>query len=100
MFAVTDFSCTCLFSLLNKAGEFSNGTACVSCFTGHYCPSMTVHPLPCVNGTYSDKRGSVACDMCPAGYSCLNVSDPPRKCNSGEYSIAGDAVCKVYSIWN
>jgi hypothetical protein len=60
---------------------------------------MTIQPLPCVNGTYSDKRGAVACDICPAGYSCFNVSDPPKECNNGEYSIAGDAACKVlYSI--
>ncbi len=56
---------------------------------------MTVHPLPCVDGTYSEKRGAVACDLCPAGHSCLNVSDPPNECNDGEYSIAGDAACKV-----
>lgn len=85
----------CMYFLYLQAGEFSNGSACVSCFTGHYCPSMTVQPLPCVSGTYSDKRGAVACDVCPAGYSCFNVSDTPKECNSGEYSIAGDATCKV-----
>ena len=56
---------------------------------------MAVNPLPCVSGTYSDKRGSVACDVCPAGYACLNVSDTPKECKNGEYSIAGDAACKV-----
>ena len=56
---------------------------------------MTVQPLPCVSGTYSDRGGAVACDVCPAGHSCFNVSDTPKECNSGEYSIAGDATCKV-----
>ena len=83
----------CCFQI--QAGEFSNVTACVSCYKGHYCPSMTIQPLPCVTGTYSDRTGSVACDICPPGYSCRNVSDPPKECNNGEYSIAGDATCKV-----
>ena len=40
-------------------GGRTNATACVACTPGNYCPEGTGAPLPCEEGTYSDRTDLV-----------------------------------------
>lgn len=37
------------------------------CPVGHYCPSGSIYPTVCENGTYAASEGMSACDLCPEG---------------------------------
>uniref|UniRef100_A0A7M5XIK9 Tyrosine-protein kinase ephrin type A/B receptor-like domain-containing protein n=1 Tax=Clytia hemisphaerica TaxID=252671 RepID=A0A7M5XIK9_9CNID len=76
-----------------QAGEYSNGTACVECPKGFYCPSSTTTPIVCKAGTYANALSSTSCQLCPSGYSCLNAADAPVACTAGSYSVAGQIKC-------
>ena len=83
-----------LFCFL-QVGTYSNGSQCIPCDLGHYCPSPANAPQPCPEGSYSDETGAVTCKACDAGHSCLNPSSTPVPCAAGEYSISGQTSCTV-----
>ena len=80
---------------LFQTGEYSNGTSCVPCPKGTYCPALTANPVPCRSGTYATATGSTFCQLCPAGFACQNASNAPVPCSAGFYSPAGQIVCQV-----
>ena len=80
---------------IKQAGEYSNGTACLECPKGHYCPSSSSTPIACQSGTYADTTSSTACQLCLAGYSCVDASQSPVSCSVGTYSVAGQIKCAV-----
>lgn len=78
-----------------QAGQYSNGTACLECPKGHYCPSSSSSPIPCQSGTYADTISSTSCLLCPAGSACVDASSSPVSCSVGTYSVAGQIKCSV-----
>lgn len=88
---MTDLTVNCVL----QTGTYSNGTHCVLCEVGHYCPSSSNKPQPCAAGTYADIPGRITCTKCQAGSSCLNPALAPVPCGNGEYSIAGQSTCSV-----
>ncbi|EDO39339.1 predicted protein, partial [Nematostella vectensis] len=76
-----------------QSGTFVNGTHCIPCHVGHYCPSQSNKPQVCPSGTFANETGSVVCKACPAGYACLDPSTTPAPCGIGEYSINGQSTC-------
>ena len=85
----------CKSHLVLQVGTYSNGSQCIPCDLGHYCPSPANAPQPCPAGSYSNETGAVTCKACDAGYSCLIPSNTPVPCDAGEYSISGQATCTV-----
>lgn len=81
--------------LFSQVGTYSNGSHCIPCDLGHYCPSPANAPQPCPAGTYSNETGAVTCKACDAGHSCLNPSNTPVACPAGQYSISGQSSCAV-----
>lgn len=90
------FSCQSL-----QSGEYSNGTACVPCPVGFYCPSPLAAPQACTQGTYQTSTGQTSCLSCPSGQSCINRSATPVDCSAGYFSQTGDGNCQVgYSCFH
>ena len=81
--------------LFHQVGTYSNGSHCIPCDIGHYCPSPLNAPQPCPPGSYANETGSVSCKACDAGHSCLDPSNTPVPCAAGEYSISGQTSCTV-----
>lgn len=85
----------CNPELFSQVGTYSNGSHCILCDRGHYCPSPANSPQPCPVGTYSNESGAVTCKACDAGHSCLNPSNTPVACPAGQFSISGQSTCAV-----
>ena len=83
-----------IYTLLLKAGEYSNGTACLDCPVGYYCESALAGPQVCPDGRYADEEGLALCKPCPSGKSCTN-KDSADNCTAGYYSLEGDILCNV-----
>ena len=77
---------------------YSNGTQCLTCPAGHYCPhgsaeDRSTSPIPCEPGTYNGDEGAgheYNCRLCDQGRSCplpgsVNSSHP---CAEGEYQLS------------
>nr|XP_047130962.1 uncharacterized protein LOC100202447 isoform X1 [Hydra vulgaris] len=79
----------------DKPGYFSNGTACILCYEGHFCPSSVIKPISCPLGTYANSKGSVLCELCPSGYYCFNATEDPKPCDEGSFSTAGSIFCQA-----
>ena len=61
------------------------------CPKGHYCPTRSARPLPCVPGYFSNTTGLSSCTICPSGYFCSGTTVNPLlfPCPSGHYCPAG-----------
>ncbi|MBP3615950.1 MAG: hypothetical protein J6J27_03485 [Alphaproteobacteria bacterium] len=82
--AVTAASCV--------AGQYFNGTSCVSCAAGKYSSAGASSCSACSAGTYS-VAGSSTCSACSAGtYSAAGASSCSA-CSAGTYSVAGSSSC-------
>eukprot|EP01022_Parablepharisma_sp_SALTPOND_P023128 TRINITY_DN47_c0_g6_i1.p1 TRINITY_DN47_c0_g6~~TRINITY_DN47_c0_g6_i1.p1 ORF type:complete len:4331 (-),score=484.04 TRINITY_DN47_c0_g6_i1:2741-15733(-) len=69
----------------------------VKCPVGHYCPDSTKAPVPCPNGTYTDKPGLAEikeCFTCPEGFFCLVGTVTPTICEEGQTCPAGSSQAK------
>ncbi|CAH1789577.1 unnamed protein product, partial [Owenia fusiformis] len=68
------------------------------CPVGHYCPTGSVNPEPCPNGTYANVEGLGLCIICPKGYYCpsgaVNYTD--YDCPSGHYCPDGTEAWNQY----
>ncbi|XP_077105722.1 uncharacterized protein LOC143764221 isoform X2 [Ranitomeya variabilis] len=40
------------------------------CPQGHYCPSGSPAPVPCIHGYFQDLEGESSCKICPPGFYC------------------------------
>lgn len=77
-------------------GEYAPAgqTNCSLCTKGFHCPDVPLaSPLPCFNGTYTDKEGQVECKLCTAGNFCPFASQREQPCENGTYSKSGSSVC-------
>lgn len=57
------------------------------CPLGSYCPSGSVDPEPCPEGSYADEVGLAICKPCPAGFYCEqgSVNYALQLCPKGHY---------------
>ena len=73
-------------------GGTTNATACVACVKGYYCPPGTGAPLPCLEGTHSDRTDLVNSSQCTPtspGYYAPVGSTKKRKCRPGSFDANG-----------
>lgn len=85
--------CIILWSLQN--GQYSNGTHCVDCPAGTYCPDPTLGSVVCSNGQYQPSTAQTSCIQCPSGQSCQDKTATPVDCVAGYFSLAGEETCTV-----
>ena len=78
-----------------QAGEYTNGTNCIPCEKGSYCPTTSSSPVSCAAGTYANVTGMSSCIVCPPGYHCIDPAISPVICPEGTFSIAGQTICEV-----
>lgn len=89
----TLWKCIILCSVQN--GQYSNGTHCIDCPAGTYCPDPTLGSVVCSNGQYQPSTAQTSCIQCPSGQSCLDKTATPVDCNPGYFSLAGEETCTV-----
>ncbi len=93
------------------AGTYWNGTTCVTCEPGHFCPGFTDVPSPppghgteeCPAGTYADSPGATTCTPCTNGGAGANYgsntgltsSECPFTCNEGYTDIGNTCVKNI-----
>ena len=60
------------------------------CTAGHYCPTGSVEPLPCLAGSYMNHTRASVCDACPAESYCPGLGTvTPLACPQGDYCPLG-----------
>lgn len=89
------------------AGYYCNGSTILPnpvndttgdiCPKGHYCPTGSAYPTPCVPGTYASRlqnQNESNCLSCTAGYYCSGYGRdlPNDKCDEGWYCPEGMTV--------
>ena len=75
----------------------------ITCPSGFYCPGVTINPLPCPRGTFSNNEGLFnvsSCDPCIPGSYCYNESltEPTGLCDAGHYCLSGAVVSNPVSF--
>lgn len=80
-------------------GQYSNGTFCVDCPAGTYCPDPTLGSVVCSNGQYQPSTAQTSCIQCPSGQSCLDKTATPVDCTAGYFSLTGEETCTVSCFW-
>ncbi|CAG5111831.1 Oidioi.mRNA.OKI2018_I69.chr2.g6102.t1.cds [Oikopleura dioica] len=75
---------------------------CTTCLTGHYCPSASPSPLPCLSMTYQDEPGAALCKPCEPGTITLQTGQTScRPCESGfSCDAAGVSAPSPLSTWD
>jgi hypothetical protein len=79
-------------------GQYANGTVCITCPPGSYCPKGVANPMPCTSGnycpessslpvpcsagTYQQNAGAASCTTCPSDYHSLAGASACTKCTS------------------
>lgn len=64
----------------------TDGISGAPCPVGHYCPSGSEIPTPCLPGTYmAETHGKERCPSCPEGMYCV-PGHLPQLCPKGEFS--------------
>ncbi|KAM8904697.1 uncharacterized protein AB9W97_008232 isoform 6-T6 [Spinachia spinachia] len=81
-----------------NAGHYCSGGAVSSvpsdgvtgdiCPVGYFCPTGSMFPVLCPDGTYSRTRGSEECDDCLSGTYCLS-GEGVQPCPAGHYCLGG-----------
>ena len=59
----------------------------LECPLGHRCPSGTVLPIGCEDGSYQDTIAQGVCKSCPAGSYCNTNATAPVTCPEGSYCV-------------
>ena len=61
------------------------------CLPGHYCPTGSSLPLPCLSGQYNPLHAQEECFLCPPGFYCLegSVTFNLTRCPAGYYCSPG-----------
>ena len=86
---------SCISVVYLQTGTYSNGSACVDCPAGYYCPSASAGKIACASGYYQDSTKQTQCDPCPGGQKCLTADGTPSNCDAGFQSNSGESACTV-----
>eukprot|EP01135_Chromosphaera_perkinsii_P005913 Nk52_evm8s371 gene=Nk52_evmTU8s371 len=86
-------NCKAGFFCTSKATTDSptDGTTGNKCPAGHYCPTGSSAPVPCLKGSYAANVNQATCTSCPAGFTCTNGVTPDM-CPAGSYCPSGTGV--------
>lgn len=98
-FFVFFYSLNMHYFMFLQNGQYSNGTHCVDCPAGTYCPDPTLGSVVCSNGQYQPSTAQTSCIQCPSGQSCLDKTATPVDCTAGYFSLTGEETCTVSCSW-